>query len=65
LVAFEALLVGFGRMALNAHYPTDVLAGLLGGIAALGLYIWFTRPGAWATKLAGDSHEASARAKAS
>jgi undecaprenyl-diphosphatase len=65
LVAFEALLVGFGRMALNAHYPTDVLAGLLGGIAALGLYIWFTRPGAWATKRAGDSHETSARAKAS
>jgi membrane-associated phospholipid phosphatase len=52
-------------MALNAHYPTDVLAGLLGGSAALGLYIWFTRPGAWATKLAGDSHETSSRAKAS
>jgi undecaprenyl-diphosphatase len=64
LVVLEALLVGFARMALNAHYPTDVLAGLLGGTAALGLYIWFTRPGAWATKLSGDSHDNPAPAKA-
>jgi len=64
IVVFEALLVGFARMALNAHYPTDVLAGLLGGTAALGLYIWFTRPGAWATKRAGDADESSSRAKA-
>jgi len=65
LVVLEALLVGFARMALNAHYPTDVLAGLLGGTAALGLYIWFTRPGAWATKRHGDSRDRSAPAKAS
>jgi undecaprenyl-diphosphatase len=72
LIVFEALLVGFARMALNAHYPTDVLAGLLGGVAALGLYIWFTRPGAWATKRhrdshdrASGSHDSSAPAKAS
>ena len=65
LVVLEALLVGFARMALNAHYPTDVLAGLLGGVAALGLYIWFTRPGAWAAKRHGDSRESSAPAKAS
>ena len=64
IVVFEALLVGFARMALNAHYPTDVLAGLLGGTAALGLYIWFTRPGAWATKRAGDADESASRAKA-
>lgn len=31
-------LVGLSRMALNAHYPSDVLAGALGGIAALGFY---------------------------
>jgi undecaprenyl-diphosphatase len=60
LVVFEALLVGFARMALNTHYPTDVLAGLLGGTAALGFYIWLTRPGAWATKVSGESHERGA-----
>jgi membrane-associated phospholipid phosphatase len=48
LVAIEALLVAIARLALNTHYPTDILAGLLGGIAALSLYAWFTRPGAWA-----------------
>jgi undecaprenyl-diphosphatase len=65
LVVLEALLVGFARMVLNAHYPTDVLAGLLGGIAAVGFFIWFTRPGAWATKRAGDADESSTRARAS
>jgi len=59
LVVIEALLVGVARMALNAHYPTDVVAGFLGGTAALGLYIWFSRPGAWATKMADDLHHAS------
>jgi undecaprenyl-diphosphatase len=63
LVILEALLVGVARMALNAHYPTDVLAGFLGATAALGLYIWFTRPGAWATKMSDDPHRASAGAK--
>jgi membrane-associated phospholipid phosphatase len=65
LVVLEALLVGFARMVLNAHYPTDVLAGLLGGIAAVGFFIWFTRPGAWATKRAGDADESSTRARTS
>jgi undecaprenyl-diphosphatase len=65
LVALDVLLVGFGRMALNAHYPTDVLAGLLGGIAALGFYAWLTRPGAWAHKSSDEKHESSTRAKAS
>jgi len=63
LVVLEALLVGVARMALNAHYPTDVLAGFLGATAALGLFIWFTRPGAWATKTSDDPHRASAGAK--
>jgi undecaprenyl-diphosphatase len=58
LVAIEALLVAVARMALNTHYPTDILAGLLGGIGALGLYAWWTRPGAWADKPPADSNEA-------
>jgi undecaprenyl-diphosphatase len=58
LVAIEALLVAVARMALNTHYPTDILAGLLGGIGALGLYAWWTRPGAWADKPPADSSEA-------
>jgi undecaprenyl-diphosphatase len=58
LVAIEALLVGVARLALNAHFPTDVLAGLLGGIGALSLYAWWTRPGAWADKPPADTHGA-------
>ena len=37
-------LVGLLRMALSEHYPSDVLAGLLGGIGALAVYGWLTRP---------------------
>jgi membrane-associated phospholipid phosphatase len=47
-VIIWVVLVGLARMALNAHYPSDVLAGALGGIGALSLYAWLTRPGAWA-----------------
>jgi undecaprenyl-diphosphatase len=54
LVTIEVVLVGVARLALNEHYPTDVLAGLLGAIGALGLYAWFTRPGGWADKPAAD-----------
>ena len=50
LVAIEVVLVGIARLALGAHYPTDVLAGVLGAMGALGLYSWLTRPGAWADK---------------
>lgn len=36
---FAAALVSFGRMYLGVHYPSDVLAGALIGIA-LGIGIW-------------------------
>lgn len=38
VVAVWVCLVGLSRLALNAHYPSDVLAGALGGLAALGFY---------------------------
>ncbi len=50
LVAIEVVLVGIARMALNEHFPSDVLAGILGGLGALGLYAWLTRSGAWAVR---------------
>jgi undecaprenyl-diphosphatase len=55
VVAIEVVLVGVARMALGAHYPTDILAGVLGGIGALGLYAWFTGPGSWADSPPADS----------
>lgn len=39
------VLVGLARMAINVHYPSDVLAGLLGAVGVLGIYGWLTRPG--------------------
>ena len=50
LVAVEVVLVGIARLALNEHYPTDLLGGLFGALGALGLYAWFTRPGGWANR---------------
>lgn len=47
-----ALLVGvvlyvaavmFARVAINAHYPSDVLAGLLGGLGVLGAFALLSR----------------------
>jgi len=48
VVALQVVLVGVARIALGAHYPTDVLAGLLCGAGALAIYAWLTRPGSWA-----------------
>ncbi len=52
VVIIWVILVGLARMALNAHYPSDILGGALGGIGALSLYAWLTRPGAWADQTA-------------
>ncbi len=45
IVALWVALVAIARVALNAHFPSDVLAGVLGGIGVLGVYGWLTRPG--------------------
>lgn len=50
LVSLLCLAIGFARMALDVHYPSDVLAGLLGGLTFLGWYAWGTREGAWASR---------------
>jgi undecaprenyl-diphosphatase len=64
LVIIESVIVGFARLALNEHFPSDVLAGYLGGIAALALYAWLTRPGAWADKPPAHPRDAAAAASA-
>jgi undecaprenyl-diphosphatase len=61
-VTIEVILVAIARLALNEHYPSDVLGGFLGGIGVLGLYAWLTRPGAWAAEPAADSHDGPRRA---
>jgi undecaprenyl-diphosphatase len=45
IVITWVLLVGLARMAINVHYPSDVLGGLLGAMGVLGVYGWLTRPG--------------------
>ena len=57
VVVVWVIFVGLARMALNAHYPSDVLGGALGGIGALSLYAWLTRPGAWADQTAAHPRE--------
>jgi undecaprenyl-diphosphatase len=44
------LAVGVARMALNVHYPSDILGGFLGGLTCLGWYAYATREGAWASR---------------
>ena len=47
-VVIEVVLVGIARLALNEHFPTDLIGGFLGAVVALGVYGWVTRPGGWA-----------------
>jgi len=48
LVVVFIVLVCVSRVALDVHYPSDILGGLFAGFGLLGLYAWWTRPGAWA-----------------
>lgn len=48
LVVVFVTLVCVSRVALDLHYPSDILGGLLAGFGILGLYGWWTRPGSWA-----------------
>jgi undecaprenyl-diphosphatase len=57
VVIIWVVLVGLARMALDAHYPSDVLGGALGGTLALSLYAWLTRPGAWADQSSAQPKE--------
>jgi membrane-associated phospholipid phosphatase len=43
LSALAVVLVAVARVAVNAHYPSDVLAGLAGGLGCLGLFGWGTQ----------------------
>jgi membrane-associated phospholipid phosphatase len=50
LSAFLCVVIGIARVALNVHYPSDILAGFLGGLTCLGWYAYGTRDGAWASR---------------
>ena len=50
LSTFLCLVIGVARVALNVHYPTDILGGFLGGLTCLGWYAYGTRDGAWASR---------------
>jgi membrane-associated phospholipid phosphatase len=41
------VLVATARVALNVHYPSDILGGLFMGLTCLGFYAWASRPGSW------------------
>ena len=60
VVGIQVVLVGIARIALGAHYPTDVLAGLLCGAGALAIYAWLTRPGSWADEPPAHPHRSGA-----
>ncbi len=43
-VALFCAAVAVARVAIDAHYPSDVLAGLLGGLGVLAVFALLTRP---------------------
>lgn len=50
LATVFCVLVGIARLALDVHFPSDVLGGYLGGLTCLGWYGWGTREGSWAAR---------------
>jgi undecaprenyl-diphosphatase len=50
LASAFVVVVEISRVALATHFPSDMLAGIFGGFAALGLYGWWSRSGGWADR---------------
>jgi undecaprenyl-diphosphatase len=50
LTTILCLSIGLARVALNVHYPSDVLAGYLLGLTCLGWYAYGSRAGSWASQ---------------
>ncbi|NOZ21720.1 MAG: phosphatase PAP2 family protein [Planctomycetes bacterium] len=48
-----ASLVGFSRIYIGKHYPSDVLAGAVYGVMAAGLFVW--AGSAWLRHFPGDT----------
>jgi membrane-associated phospholipid phosphatase len=60
-VAVFVALVAIARVAIDAHYPSDVLAGLLAGIGVLGIFAVLSWDADRGDRPA-DAHEGDARA---
>ena len=59
LFTILVVIVGIARVALAAHYPSDVLGGALAGIGVLATFAWLTSPHS-----AGPSSEPASAAEA-
>ena len=58
-VALFCAVVAVARVAIDAHYPSDVLAGLLGGFGVLATFAILTRPSGLESERRGSSTERS------